>query len=202
MNYEFEIVGKTTCHDGFFRVERLRLRHELFGGGWGREIERELFERGHAAAAVLYDPQLDSVVLVEQFRIGALDVHPHPWLLELVAGIIEEGESAEAVIRRETVEEAGCSLEEIVPIAVFTLSPGGSPEQIHLFCGRVDSGRAGGVHGLAHEGEDIKVHVLRTDDALNWLDSGAITSAATIIGLQWLALHRSALRTRWAGTAC
>ena len=83
MNYQYQIVSKTTCHDGFFRVERLRLRHELFGGGWGCEIERELFERGHAAAVLLYDPERDSVVLVEQFRIGALDVQPHPWLLEL-----------------------------------------------------------------------------------------------------------------------
>ena len=201
MNYQFQIVSKTICHDGFFRVERLRLRHKLFSGGWGREIERELFERGHAAAAVLYDPRLDCVVLVEQFRIGALDVQPHPWLLELVAGIIEDGESPEAVIQRESVEEAGCSVEEVVPISVFTLSPGGSPEQIHLFCARVDARRAGGVHGVAHEGEDIRVHVLGTDDALRWLESGAITSAATVVGLQWLALHRNALRRRWADTA-
>ena len=201
MNYQYEIIGKTNCYDGFFRVERIRLRHELFGGGWGCEIERELFERGHAAAVVLYDPELDSVVLVEQFRIGALDVNPHPWLLELVAGIVEEDEAADAVIRRESVEEAGCPVEEIVPISVFTLSPGGSPERIHLFCARVDARRAGGVHGLAHEGEDIRVHVLRTDDALNWLQSGAITSAATVIGLQWLALNRDTLRQRWSGEA-
>lgn len=197
MNYQYEIVGKTTCYRGFFRVERLRLRHELFGGGWGREIERELFERGHAAAAVLYDARLDSVVLVEQFRIGALDVAPRPWLLELVAGMIDEGETAETVIRRESMEEAGCEVKDILPIARFALSPGGSPEQIHLFCARVDAARAGGVHGLAHEGEDIKVHVLRLDDALDWLESGAITSAATVVGLQWVALHHGTLRARW-----
>ncbi len=73
-----QILDKTVCYDGFFRIERYRLCHALFRGGWSRELTRELFERGHAAAVLPYDPVLDAVVLVEQFRIGALEVLRQP----------------------------------------------------------------------------------------------------------------------------
>ena len=103
------ILDKTVCYDGFFRIERYRLRHQLFRGGWSREITRELFERGHAAAVLPYDPLLDAVVLIEQFRIGALETPGDPWLLEIVAGVIDKpDETPEDVVRREAVEEANC----------------------------------------------------------------------------------------------
>jgi len=83
-----EILDKTICYNGFFRIERYRLRHRLYSGAWSRELTRELFERGHAAAVLPYDPILDAVVLVEQFRIGALEAPGDPWLLEIVAGVM------------------------------------------------------------------------------------------------------------------
>ena len=85
MNYGWEVLDKSICHDGFFRLERYRLRHELFAGGWSGELVRELLVRGHAVAVLLYDPIRDQVVLVEQFRIGALASGEHPWMLEVVA---------------------------------------------------------------------------------------------------------------------
>lgn len=197
MHYQFQIIEKTVGYDGFFRIERYRLRHELFADGSSVEITRELFERGHAAAVVLYDPDLDSVVMVEQFRIGALDLHGGPWMLEFVAGIVEEGEMPEAVVRRESVEEAACEIEELIPIATCTLSPGACSERMHLFCARVDASRAGGIHGLVDEGEDIRVRVLRFDEAFAMLEAGEISSATPMIGLQWLALNRDKLREKW-----
>lgn len=198
MRYQYQIIDKTLCYKGFFRVERYRLRHELFAGGPGGEITRELFERGHAAAVVLYDPDMDSVVMVEQFRIGALDSPGKPWMLEFVAGIVEKGETPEAVVRRESVEEAGCAADDLIPIATCTLSPGACSERMHLFCARVDASRAGGIHGLRDEGEDIRVHVLRFDEAFAMLEAGDISSATPIIGLQWLALNRVRLREKWS----
>lgn len=192
-----EILDQTVCYDGFFRIERYRLRHRLFNGDWSRELVREVFERGHAAAVLPYDPVLDRVVLIEQFRIGALHAPGGPWLLEIVAGMIEAGETAEAVVRREAVEESGCHIHQVVPICEYLVSPGGTSERISLFCGRVDAAKAGGTHGLDEEEEDIRVIVVSAQEAFARLQAGSIRAAAPIIALQWLMLHRDAVRRQW-----
>ena len=192
-----EILDKTICYDGFFRMERYRLRHQLFRGGWSRPLVRELFERGHAAAVLPYDPVRDAVVLVEQFRIGALDAPGGPWLLEIVAGIIGTNETPEDVVRREALEEAGCHLQEIVPICDYCVSPGGTSERLTVFCAKVDTSEVGGLHGLAEEDEDIRVVVVPFAEAITYLRNGKINSAAPIIALQWLQIHYEHLRATW-----
>ncbi len=192
-----EIIQKRTPFRGYFQIDAYRLRHRTFDGGWTREFSREVFERGHAAAVLLYDPDRDAVVLVEQFRTGAHAAGLEPWLIETVAGIIEPGEEAAEVVRREALEEAGCGVGDLEPIGTFILSPGGSSETMVLFCGRVDSRGAGGVHGLDHEDEDIRVVVLPTDEALELLRAGRIVNATTALALQWLALNRERRRAAW-----
>lgn len=194
---EVEIIEKTICYEGFFRIERYRLRHRLFSGDWSRPMTRELFERGHAAAVLPYDPVRDEVVLIEQFRIGAMHTLNGPWLLEIVAGIIEANEAAEEVVKRESMEEADCVITDLIPLYDYLVSPGGTTEQTALFCGRVDATYAEGVHGATEEGEDIKVHVVSLQAAIRLLESDKITSASAIIALQWLALHRDRVRARW-----
>ena len=194
---QYEILEIATGYAGFFRLLRYRLRHRLFNGGWSPVLTRELFERGHAAAALPYDPETDQVVLTEQFRIGALQAPGGPWLLEIVAGIIEVGEAPEAVVRREAIEEIGCAIGELVPICDYYVSPGGTSERMHLFCGRVDASQAGGVHGAADEGEDIRVVVMPAADAISHMQAGKIVSAAPIIALQWFMMHRASLREHW-----
>lgn len=193
-----EIIDKQTPYQGYFRIDAYRLRHRTYDGGWTREITREVFERGHAAGVLLYDPDRDAVVLVEQFRAGAHAAGLEPWLIETVAGIIEPGEAAAEVVRREAVEEAGCQVGTLVPIGTFILSPGGSSETLALFCGRVVSEAAGGVHGLCHEDEDIRPLVLSTDEALARLEAGGIVNASTVIALQWLALNKARLHALWS----
>lgn len=194
-----EITEKKLCHDGFFQLERYELRHELFAGGMSPLLIRELFVRGLAAAALLYDPLLDRVVLVEQFRIGALSHPGGAWLLECVAGMVEENESVEEVIRRESVEEAGCTVTDLIRLYEFYPAPGGSSERVALYLARTDATNAQGIHGLDHEGEDIKVHVMTLDDALASIDSGKIDSSYTIMALQWLAARKPQIRDQWCG---
>ena len=149
MTARFEILDRQRAYDGHFKIDIFRLRHELFEGGWSGEVVRELFERGDAAAVLPYDPVRDEVVLIEQFRVGALDAPGGPWMLEIVAGVLDkEGEDARDVVRREIVEEAGCTVHELVPICHYLSSPGGTSERVSLFCGRVDSRTAEGIHGL------------------------------------------------------
>ncbi|PIE83337.1 MAG: ADP-ribose diphosphatase [Candidatus Contendobacter odensis] len=198
MNYQFKILDKTICYRGFFSMERFRLKHERFAGGWTPEISRERLERGHAVAVLLYDPDHDQVVLLEQFRIGALEFQGGPWLLEIVAGIIDKpGETAEDVAHRETVEEAGCELLDLIPVCRYLVSPGGTSESITLFCGRVDTSQIGGIQGVVEEHEDIQLHVVSRTKAMELLHNGQINSAAPIIALQWLELNHSQLQARW-----
>ena len=158
-----------------------------------------MFERGHAAAVLLYDIELDRVVLLEQFRLGAVETKQDPWLLELVAGIIEDGEQPDEVIHREAEEEAGLHLQKADFALSFMVSPGGTTERIHLYVGKVDSTQADGLHGLAHEGEDIRLHVVSREQAYRWVEEGRIDNATTVIALQWLELHRAKLQQRWLG---
>lgn len=194
-----EVLDRETAFEGYFRIDRYRLRHEHYAGGLGDPVVREVFERGRVAAVLPLDPRAGQVVLIEQFRPGAWARGWHPWLLECVAGVIEDGESAEALCRREAMEEAGCELLDLVPIGVpFLTSPGACSESVALFCARVDSRGVGGIHGLADEGEDIKVAAYGIDDALALLDDGRIVNAKTIIALQWLALNRERILERWS----
>lgn len=195
----FEIIEDTPAYQGFFTLSRLRLRHTLFKGGWSRELTRELFHRGSCVAVVPYDPIRDAVVLIEQFRIGALKFKADPWLLEIVAGAVEPGESPPQVARREAREEAGCDLRELIQIGEFFTTPGAFAEQITLFCGLVDASGVGGLHGLAEEDEDIRVKVVSFDEAWAMVQNGAIDSAIPIIALQWLAMNRERLRLEFGG---
>jgi ADP-ribose pyrophosphatase len=194
---DVEIIEREPCFKGFYQLDRLRLRHRLFAGDMGPEIRRELFVRHDAVCVLPYDPQRDCVVLIEQFRVGALDKSHNPWLLELVAGLIDKDEEPEQVARREAVEEAGLTLGALWPVTAYYPSPGGSDERVHLYVGRCDSRLAAGIHGLEEEGEDIRVHVWTLEQALQAVRDGRIDNAASIIALQWLALNRAEVRGVW-----
>jgi ADP-ribose pyrophosphatase len=199
MDYDYQILDSETLADSFLRLKRYRLRHSLFAGGLSNELVRERVEGYRAAALLPYDPVRDEVVLIEQFRIGALEDRGGAWILEVAGGILEgdQDQDPELVARRETMEEAGCEVTALEFICEFMVSPGTTTERIHLYCGRVDASKAAGIHGVHEEGEDIRVQVLTADDAIAELYTGRINSTAIIIAMQWLALHRDELRKRW-----
>ena len=195
---DVELIGKEVVYDGYFRLERYRLRHRQFAGGIGPVLTREILERGQVAAVLPVDPARDRVVLIEQFRPGAWAADWDPWLLECVAGVIEPGETPEELARREALEEAGCVITDLVPIATFLTSPGATTETVRLFCGRIDSEGVGGLHGLSTEGEDIRATAMSVSEAVALLDEGRIVNAKTIIALQWIARHYSSLKSKWS----
>ena len=194
---DVEIIARETLYSGFFSMELYRFRHRLFNGEMSGEIKREIFERGHAAVLLPYDPVRDEVVLVEQVRIAAYETSETPWLLEMVAGMIEEGESVEDVGRREALEEAGLVVGRTKPVLSYLASPGGTTERSSIMVGEVDATTAEGIHGLADENEDIRVHVVSREQAYQWVEEGKIDNAASVIALQWLQLHYQTLRHEW-----
>ena len=193
-----EIVKRENGYQGFYKLDRVHLRHELFAGGMSREISREVFVRHDAVCVLPYDPQRDEVVLIEQFRVGAMGKTETPWLIELVAGLIDKAEVPEEVAHREGEEEAGLTFSSLWPITRYFPSPGGSTEFVHLFLGRCSTVGVGGLHGLEEEAEDIRVTVWAYEDALQAVRDGRISNAASIIALQWLALNRAEVRGLWS----
>lgn len=194
---DVDVIERETVFQGYFRVDRYRLRHKLFAGGWSSEISREVFERGHAVTVLPYDPIRDRVVLIEQFRAGALAAGKNAWLIECVAGIIEDGEKPEEVAHREIIEETGLPASALWHMQGMFMSPGAVSEYFELYLGRVDAREAGGIHGLDHEHEDIRVFSCDYGEAMDMLELGQIVNCHTVTSLQWLALHRDEVRTRW-----
>ncbi|EBX8509981.1 ADP-ribose diphosphatase [Salmonella enterica subsp. enterica serovar 4,[5],12:i:-] len=194
---DVEIIARETRYRGFFSLDVYRFRHRLFNGEMSGEVKREIFERGHAAVLLPFDPERDEVVLVEQIRIAAYDTSVTPWLLEMVAGMIEEGETIEAVARREAMEEAGLTVGRTRPVISYLASPRGTSERSSILVGEVDATTAVGIHGLADENEDIRVHVVSREQAYQWVEEGKIDNAAAVIALQWLQLHHQELKNEW-----
>ncbi len=194
---DVRVLADEEGYSGHYRLHRVTLEHRTFDGGWSAPLSRELFERGDAVGVLLWDPVADELVMLEQFRAGAMREQASPWMLELVAGVVEPGETDAEVAHRETAEESGLSLTALEPIVTFFPSPGACTEQVRLFVGRVDSARADGVHGCVHEGEDILVHRLSRSELMAMLDANRINNGHTLIALQWLRIHGDALRQRW-----
>ena len=193
---DVDLLDRRCLHQGFFRLEALQLRHRLFEGGWSGTMTREVHRRHDAVGVLLYDVERDAVVLVEQFRAGALDDSVSPWKLEVVAGLVERGESPAEVARRESLEEAGAPVGELIELHSYYPSPGACDERVTLFCGLVDSKGLGGVHGLDEEHEDIRVHVLPFGRAWELLQAGRLDNAMCLIAFHWLASERASLRAR------
>lgn len=197
---DIEILGEQTLYEGFFTLKRIQFKHKLFAGGQSGVVTRELLIKGAASAVIAYDPKEDSVILVEQVRIGAAyhpESHRSPWLLELIAGMVEKGEKPEDVALRESEEEAGIQVKNLTHCLTVWDSPGGIVERIHLFAGEVDSSQAKGIHGLAEENEDIRVHVIKREQAYQWMCEGKIDNGIAVIGLQWLQLNYAQLQQSW-----
>ncbi|GAC32509.1 ADP-ribose pyrophosphatase [Paraglaciecola polaris LMG 21857] len=176
---------------------KYHFKHRLFKGGWSETVEREIFERGHAVAVLPYDPILKEFVMIEQIRIGALATSNSPWLLEIVAGIIDPGETGEDVCYREAQEEAGVTITDLKKAISYLASPGGTTERLHIYVAQVDASQAKGVHGLDDESEDILVHRVPEDQAIEWINQGKIDNAATLIALQWFAMNKQRVLDDW-----
>ena len=191
---DVEITGEETIAEGFFRYIKTFFKHRLFEGGWSHTHKREVLVKTEAAAAVLYDPWHDTIGLIEQFRIGALESEYGPWCLEVVAGMMEPGESAEELITREIFEEAGIIGPELIAITSYYSTPGCSNEKLHVFCGLCDLSDAGGIHGEKNEGEDIMLHILPAEEVFDTMLNSRMNNAATLVCLQWLQINRGKLR--------
>jgi ADP-ribose pyrophosphatase len=202
-----EIINKSTRFKNYLQVDEYKIKHALFEGGFSETIEREVIERGHVGAVLLYDPKLHLLVLINQFRPAAFAAKGSPWwnddlspwMVECVAGIIDDGESPEEMCRRESLEEANCQVSELHFLYKYFSSPGCLTETVFLYCGRIDASNAGGVYGLKEEGEDIHVFTATPEEAYQMLEDGRINNSMTMLAIQWFQLNGDKLRYIWLG---
>jgi len=174
-------------------AKRYKLREYDFDyrrgdGTWQRQ-DREVFDRGHAAAVLPIDSGRRTVLLVRQFRLPAfLAGHAAP-LVEVIAGALD-GDAPEVCARREAMEEAGVEIGELHRVFHCFMSPGAVTERMHLFVATYSSAsRTAKGGGLADEGEDIEVLELPLARALAMVESGEIVDAKTILLLQWAGMR-------------
>lgn len=194
---DVEIINRDITYQGIFQISQVNLRHRLHAGGWSPVFLRELFQRGSAVGILPYDPILDEIVLLEQFRIGAMEDERSPWLFEVAAGMIDEGETPKQTAIRELKEETGLNCMDLLPIITYWVSPGGSDEKITLYCARVDASQADGLHGMADEHEEIRVHRCARSQVVAMMAAGQLKNAPTLIACQWLELNLEQVRAAW-----
>lgn len=192
---QWRIDRTDILYEGFYQLSRVHLQHEKFAGGWSGEVRREMLQRGNVGAVLPYDPDEDAIVLVEQFRIGAMH-RETPWLLEVIAGMVEEGEVPQDMVRREAREEAGLELDQLEPVMNYLSNPGNTTEEVFVFAATTSLADAGGLFGVASEHEDIRVRKFSSDEAIALLDDGALCNAVTVIAMQWFKANRERLRNR------
>lgn len=194
---DVEVSEKKSIYKGHFNVDNYRLRFTKFEEGWSNTIQRELVQGYRVVCVLLYDPDKHTVILVEQFRIGTLHSHHGPWQLEVVAGLVEDNEDILETLHRESEEEAGVTCADPIKLFEYWSTPGMTSERVHLYCARVDSSQASGIHGVAEEEEDIMVHVVDADDAIQATFDGQIDNAPSILALQWLQYNHQLLQQQW-----
>jgi len=179
-----EISSQKRLFDDFFKIDEVIVSHQQYDGRMSTDARRLVFERGDAVAVLLFDSEARSVVLVEQFKLPSLigrrrddPATMNGWITELVAGMIDAGETAEEAIIRETLEETG--------YLIRNPRSGGSSERVFLYFARVTVvqkvEKGGGVAG-----EDIKVLHISVDRLFDCLAQGVIDDSKLAIAAYWL----------------
>lgn len=194
---KLRIEAQETLSDGFLKVVKYTLSHRTFDGGWIGPMTREIVMRPFCVAVLPYDPVADKILLIEQFRLAAHLGGMPAWQLEIIAGMNDKNESPEAIVRREAIEEANCTLGDLVEIYRYLPTPGITNETVAIYCGRMDSAGQGGVFGLDDEHEDIRATLHDFAEVPRILADGHGGNGLLIIALQWLMLNRDRLRREW-----
>lgn len=193
---DVDVARRHRAHVNYFGFEETELRHRQYDGSMGPLLNRAALMTGQAAVVLPYDPALDLVLLVEQFRTPVYLIgDPAPWMLEPVAGMVDPGETPETAARREAGEEAGLRLDRLEEAGKAYSSSGSSSEFLHLYVGIAPLGETGGSGGLASEGEDIRSLTMPFGELMDRVDAQTVKDLPLIAIANWLARHRDRLRS-------
>ena len=178
---ETRVESVRRVYEGFFSVDEATVTYQKPDGTWSKPSKRLSAERGDAAAVLIHDIEKDTLLFVRQYRYP-MERHGEPWLMEIVAGSIDKGETSEEAARREAEEEVGIKPERLEKIAEMYPSPGGLSEKVSIFY--AEGRHTGGGGGL--DGEDVELVELPREEALAMVRRGEIRDGKSLIALQWL----------------
>ena len=189
MSTNYKIISKEKVHNGFFKLHELTFIHQKHDGIWSSNIKREIFGGAHVATVLPYDPIKKKILLLNQFRAGVIERKDDPMMIEIVAGIIDEGESPEEAAKRECLEETGCSIKKLQEICSYYPAPGSSESFYHLFLGEIEAFDEKRIFGIEDENEDILVQSYSIEEVKNLMKKKKIINGLTLIALQWFFLE-------------
>jgi nudix-type nucleoside diphosphatase (YffH/AdpP family) len=182
-------VDLTVLSDNWYTLRKATYEYQGRSGRWEVQ-QREAYDRGNGAVALLLDPDRRTIILTRQFRLPAfVNGHPDGMLIEAPAGLLDDEDAATA-IRRELEEETGFVVAHLVELFDVFMSPGSVTERVVFFAGTyrpADRKTAGG--GEPSEGEEIEILELGLDAADEMVRSGEIRDGKTIMLIQWALLH-------------
>ena len=189
MNSKYKIKFTKEIHNGFFKLEELSLVHKKHNGDWSTEFKREIFGGAHVSTVLPYDPIKKKILLIQQFRPGVLKRKHGPILLEIVAGIIDKGETPEEAAKRECLEETGCVVKKLTKIYSYYPAPGSSESFYHFFLAEINAFEGEKILGQENENEDILVKSYSINEVKSLLKKQKIINAATLLAIQWFFLE-------------
>ncbi|MDR1694802.1 MAG: NUDIX hydrolase [Lactobacillaceae bacterium] len=192
---DVKILGSEIVYKGFNKITKYFFEFKSFDGKETFTMDKEIFQRKDAVAVLLYDPRVDGIVFIEQFRPGCYVADNIPCPLEIPAGLVDKGDdNFIATVKREAMEEANCEIEKYLEIGSFFPEISFSSRKIHLFCAKVNTGNLGISGGIKSESEDTKITLIKAADLRKMLDSGKIINSHTLIAVQWFFLNIDKVR--------
>ena len=189
MSVKFKILKKKNLYNGFFKMNEVTLKYKKYDGSWTNKIKRELFGGAKVSAVLPYDPIKNEIVLIQQFRPGTISKNDNNYLDEIVAGIIDPGETPEETAIRECYEETGCKIKKLTSIQGYFPAPGSSESYYYLYLGEIKAISETRIMGLESENEDIFVKSYKIDEVRSKMNDGKILNGLTLIALQWFFLN-------------
>ena len=189
MNDKYKVLEKKKIYNGFFKLHEIKFIHLKHNGSWSRKLKREIFGGSHVAGVIPYDPIKKEILLLSQFRAATIKRKDNPLMIEIVAGMIDKGETPKQAAKRECLEETGCVIKKLININSFYPAPGSSESYYHLFLGEVDAFEGQRNVGKEDENEDILVKSYKVNSVRKLLKQKKIINGLTLIALQWFFLE-------------
>jgi GDP-mannose pyrophosphatase NudK len=189
-SHEIRIVEEKVLSDNWYTLRKYTFDYPKKDGTWERQ-SREAYDRGNGAVILLYNREKQTVILTRQFRLPTyVNGNPTGMLIEACAGLLDQ-DNPEDCIRRETEEETGYQIREVMKVFEAYMSPGSVTEILYFFVAEYSKDMQvseGGGH--ADEQENIEVLELGFEEALGMIGSGEIKDAKTIMLLQYAQIHQ------------